>query len=505
MLFPDKLKTLMDITHTSNKVLAKHLIVDPSMISQLRTGARNISKKNDNLKNMADYFASRCNSESRIIELQNIIDDEDLNSDCTVAELSDILFRFLSEDVTTKTASKRVIDEIFKTNPHMRRTELPPVDMPDKTLLVCHNIDEKKKYMNLLFEYYMSLEKPDIIYFSSEEIVEWVYNDPEYYENFRSWCLSLIEKGFTIIRIMKPMENKEHFLKNIFLWLPIFLTGGVHLYYYPHFRDDMFRQTIITTNNGASYFSSSIAQTDTCYYSFVSTNTALSAAYVRQIKDYLSFCNPSFYVYTTKHDIAETYASILGLSGDRISKSFQLTSVSAPFSEMIEYMSLSDNENYKNVAKALSHFYMTKHRDENKNSIIDMCTIASTEDVINGKVRMNLPGFFKSYPLYYDTALYVMHLKHILYLLNTNPNYHFYPLEDSDFGDYGYDYYPVSVVDNQAMIVSSKDLLVQFTQPEIIRTMYENLFRQAMIRRKYFHSRGEIISLINERIISLTE
>jgi hypothetical protein len=172
---------------------------------------------------------------------------------------------------------------------------------------------------------------------------------------------------------------------------------------------------------------------------------------------------------------------------------------------MIEYMSLSDNEDYKNVAKALSHFYMTKHRDENKDSIIDMCTIASTEEVVSGKVRMNTPGFFKSYPVYYDTALYVMHLKHILYLLNTNPNYHFYPLVPSDFGDYGYDYYPVSVVENQAMIASSKDLLVQFVQPDIIRTMYENLFRQSMVRKKYFHSRGEIIELINERITSLTE
>jgi hypothetical protein len=505
MLFPDKLKTLMDITHTSNKVLAKHLIVDPSMISQLRTGARNISKKNDNLRNMADYFASRCATESRIMELQNIIDDDNLNNDCSVAELSEILFRFLSEETTTKAASKRVIDEIFKTNPHLRRTELPPINMPDKTLLVCHNVGEKKQYMKLLFEYYMSLEKPEIIYFSSEEIVDWVYDDPEYYENFRSWCLSLIEKGFTIIRIMKPMENKEHFLKNIFLWLPIFLTGGVHLYYYPHFRDDMFRQTIITTSNGASYFSSSIAQTDTCYYSFVSTNTALSDAYIRQIKDYLSLCNPSFYVYNTKHDITETYSAIIGLTGNRISKSFQLTSESAPYNEMLEYMSLSDNDLYKNVAKALSHFYVPKHVEENKDSIIDMCTIASPEDVINGKVRMNMPGFFKSYPVYYDTALYVMHLKHILYLLNTNPNYHFYPLMASDFGDYAYDYYPVSVVENQAMIVSSTDMLVQFVQPEIIRTIYENLYRQAMVRKKYFHSRGEIIALINERIVSLTE
>jgi hypothetical protein len=503
MLFPDKLKTLMDITHTSNKVLAKHLIVDPSMISQLRTGARNISKKNDHLKNMADYFASKCNSDSRIIELQDVIDDENLNSECTVTELSDIIFRFLSDDTTSKTKSNQVITEIFKANPRIRRTDLPPVEMPDRSLMVCHDTEEKKEYMKLLFEYFMSMDKPDVIYFSSEEIVDWIYNDPVYYSNFRSWCLSLIEKGFTFIRIMKPMENKEHFLRNILLWLPIFLTGGVHLYYYPHYRDDIFRQTIITANNSASYYSSSIAKTDTCYYSFVSTNPSLASAYVRQLKDYLAMCKPSMYVCSTRQDVSEAFLKIASLSGDRITKSFNLSSDSLPYNEMLEYMSLSDNEIYKSAAKVLAKLYNQRSESQVKHSVIDMCTLATADEVLSGKVRLYIPGYMNPVPIYYDKALYSMHIKHILYMLNTNPNYHFYPLEANDFGEYGSDYSPITVVDNQAVLVATDNMTIHFTQPDIIRTLYEHLYMQATTRSKYYHSREDIIKMLTERLRSL--
>jgi hypothetical protein len=475
------------------------------MISQLRTGARNISKKNDHLKNMSEYFASRCNSESRIIELQDVIDDENLNSNCTVTELTDIILKFLSEENVRNATSHKVISEIFKTNPRIRRTELKPIDIPDRSLMVCHNTAEKKEYMKMLFEYYIAMDKPDVIYFSSEEIVEWIYDDPEFYDNFRSWCLTLLEKGFTFIRIMKPLENKEHFLKNILLWLPIYLTGGVHLYYYPHFRDDIFRQTIVTVDNSASYYSSSIAKTDTCYYSFLSTNPSLSTAYVRQIKDYLSMCKPSMDVCTDKQEVADAFVDLLSLSGDRITKSYNLSSESLPYSELVEYMSMSGNEAYRNAAKVITRLYNTRHGIESKTSIIDMCTIASTEDVINGKVRLFLPGYINSTPIYYDATLYTIHLKHILYLLNTNPNYHFYPLDAKDFGEYSDDYWPVSVVDGQSMLISSEQVVLHFVQHDIIRTLYESLYNQALVRQKYFHSREEIISLISDKIESISK
>ncbi len=119
MVFSDKLKILMEITETSNKVLAKHLIVDPSMISQLRTGARNITKKNSHLQKMSFFFAERCQSTERLEALYELIRNEELKEDCNISRLNDIIFAFLSdttsEEITAQPAyyAQNSKDDIF--------------------------------------------------------------------------------------------------------------------------------------------------------------------------------------------------------------------------------------------------------------------------------------------------------------------------------------------------------------------------------------------------------
>lgn len=497
MVFSDKLKILMEITGTSNKALAKHLIVDPSMISQLRTGARNITKKNSHVKNMADYFANKCQTPSRLLALNELIRNDAINEDCSITRLSDIIYEFFINDSTDDfdTSSPYHADtELFKNNPRIRKSGLTPHGLSDKSLLVCHNIEEKKDYMKRLFEYFMTLKTPNTIYFSSEEVVDWIYNDSEFYDNFRSWAISLIDKGFTFVRIMKPMENKEHFLENFLLWLPIYMTGHVNLYYYPHFRDDIFRQTIITLDNAASYYSSSIARTNTCYYSFLSSDRTLSSAYVRQIRDYLALCKPSMYICKTEQNIAVAFSRLMSMPGDRITKSYNLSPESIPYNEVLEYMASSDNEMYQLAAKKVRSIYSITDNADTGYSTVDMCTLASVEDIVSGKVRLQLPGFVNKNPIYYNAELYAIHLGHILHMLETNSNYHFYPLSPSDFGEYSDDYAPISVLDNQAMLIVTQDNVLHFTQPDIIHTLYEHLYNESRLHSKRLGSRDKIIS-----------
>jgi hypothetical protein len=151
----------------------------------------------------------------------------------------------------------------------------------------------------------------------------------------------------------------------------------------------------------------------------------------------------------------------------------------------------------------MTRLYSTRRQVENKSSIIEMSTVASTDDVINGRVKLYLAGFTSQEPVYYDAALYAMHLRNILNMLITNPNYNFYPLEVSDFGEYGSDYCPISIVDGQAVLVTNDTLMLHFVQHDIIRTLYEDIYNQALVRKKYFQSREEVIALLNERLDSI--
>jgi hypothetical protein len=498
----------MEITGTSNKALAKHLIVDPSLISQLRTGVRNVTKKNSHVKNMSFYFAEKCQTQSRMLALYELIGDKNLNGDCGITQTSDIIYNFLINDNRDEWDSMLQYQagiELFKSNPRIRKAELIPQEAPAGTFVLCHNDEEKKEHMKKLFEHFMAMKSPDVIYFSSEEIIDWIYNDPVYYNDFRSWCITLINRGFSFVRIMKPMENKEYFLKNILLWFPMYMTGHVHLYYYPHFRDDIYRQTIITIDRAASYFSSSIARTGNCYYSFFSNDQELSAAYVKQLKDYLTFCKSSIHVYKREKDITEAFSELVSLPGDRITKSYNLSPESIPYKAMINYMENSDSPEHRHGAEIIKHIYTAAEKNKVDSVIIDMCTLASADDVKNGKVRIQLPGLVNSAPVYYNAKLYAIHLRNVLSMLETNSNYHFFPIYPADFGEYSDDYAPISVVDNHTMLLVTPENVIHFTQPDIIHTLYEHLYREAKIRANRSHSRDEVMEEIRELLRQLED
>jgi hypothetical protein len=96
-----------------------------------------------------------------------------------------------------------------------------------------------------------------------------------------------------------------------------------------------------------------------------------------------------------------------------------------------------------------------------------------------------------------------MHLRHILNLLNTNPNYNFYPIDPSDFGEYNNDYSPVSVIDNHAVLAVSDTTVLYFTQPDIVRTLYEHLYNQSQVLAKYFQKRDDVIKMLSDLLIRI--
>lgn len=72
MTFAEKLTFLMHISETTNKELAKVLSVDPSMISLMKTGKRNLSKKLEQAKKIAAHSARQCSAPYHMIPAAGI-------------------------------------------------------------------------------------------------------------------------------------------------------------------------------------------------------------------------------------------------------------------------------------------------------------------------------------------------------------------------------------------------------------------------------------------------
>jgi hypothetical protein len=455
---------------------------------------------------MSFYFAERCQSQDRLEDLYELTRNEELKGDCDITRLNDIIFSFLSDTTLEELNSppkyvmRHVGTDLFKTNPRIRETKLEPRSHTEQSYIFSQNNEEKKECMKKLFESYLALPSPDVIYFSSEEIVSWIYDDPVFYNDFRAWCIELVNKGFSIVRIMKPLGNREMFLENLLLWFPMFMTGHVHLYYYPHYRDDIFRQTSITVKDSASYISGSLARTGMCYYSFFTSDPAVSDACIRQMKDYLAICRPSFYICKTEQEITDAYSQMMLVAGDRITKSYNISPECIPVEEMIDYLAKSDNEEYRAVGRNISNLYSAVNHVKSNVNVFDMCTLATPDEVRAGKVILQIPGFVNQTRIRYDLNLYVMHLKNILNKLENDPQYHFYELSRAEFGEYSGDYSPISVVENRGAILINERNVLHFVQPEITRTLYEHLYNQAYEHGKNTADRNETINRIRKLI-----
>ena len=96
MNFSDKLVFLLSVTHTSNIKLAKAINVDPSMISRLRKGRRNIPRNINHIKAMAKYFAKRCNGEYQRFTLAEILGMERIRTFTEEQLIEDVLLEWLS-------------------------------------------------------------------------------------------------------------------------------------------------------------------------------------------------------------------------------------------------------------------------------------------------------------------------------------------------------------------------------------------------------------------------
>jgi hypothetical protein len=207
----------------------------------------------------------------------------------------------------------------------------------------------------------------------------------------------------------------------------------------------------------------------------------------------------------SEEDIAEAFSNIMTLTGDRITKAYHLSPETIPYADMLEYLEHSKNPEFLEASRTVRRLYTASSMQTSDNIIIDMCSLATASDVKRGRVKLQLPGYVNHKSFHYNEKLYCMHLRNILHLLETNPKYYFYPLDPADFGEYKEDYYPISIVDNQAMLLVSDECVLNFTQPEIIHTLYEHLYNQSRIQAKHSKGRDTTIETIRNLIAELEE
>lgn len=424
MTFAEKLVLIMNITDTSNKTLAKHLNLDPSRISQLRTGIRKKPKNSETIDRMASYFAKQCKLESRRLALSEALGRTNIKYAKREEQLTTILQHWL-------------IGESYDTIEILDRFSepIPPQEDYPGTYVSSHYTKDfygnegKRTAFLMAYNHLITLEKPTTIYLISDGKDDWYAEDASYADKMYSLRNELIHRGFHFVQIIRQTTFSTSLYDLMLRWIGSYQTGNVHPYYYPRLRDNTFCHSMLVCPGEVSVFSTSFLNQSQNHYTTLSTIPETTQALHSIFRDYYEMCKPALAMHVMQERMHHCLINFALSEANRLQKNRSLSIESMPVRELIPHFFKIDPELGNVVSELFKSMYSVIDADiAYSYESLDLCPLPTASQVCNGEVPIYLPGVHTENTLYYTPETFVLHLRNILRLLDERPNYHFIPI-----------------------------------------------------------------------------
>lgn len=520
MKFNEKMVFLMETTGTSNKVLATNINVDPSMISLLRTGKRGKPRNEEHLHAMANYFASQFQTMYQRETLSEVIGQFNLKYKSNYLDIAPVLFEWLRNDnyqppgtiERTLAGLHKLYDEINSSavsdqEPYLPNTfteePLSAGSLPKETMIFYED-SGKMKAISLF--HHLLLQNPKetfTLYFTSDESNGWYLDNQNIHRDVIFWK-KLIDQTHCRICLILPPSSSPIFLDILAEWLPLFLTGQIDVYYYPRTRDRVYRRTMMVVKNKAALFSDSIDSAMTSGFSVFTMDRELINTNLAMFQGFLAKCQQTFQVHFALPEIQACFMKYVSIEADSIMISHTLPQSSMPlscmqlmFSKEIKKDSAVQPEK-SSPAAAYQNFRDSAERRYREHVTIEISVLSSYEEVLDQKVNQYYPGNNTDQQYIYTPETYVMHLKNIVCLLKTYPNYYFIPYRNDP-----YQMDTIIVKPNRYALICEHVQpirVMEIEQPALIQPFYE--FLTNIADRSHYSGIGKrrIISQLEDLI-----
>ncbi len=239
-VFGRKLGILMELAELSNSRLSKAVNVDPSYISRLRAGGRQIKRSNKLPKRICDILAARLIEKDCLNELSMMI-SLPVGSFGT-EELSDRLLRWLSErDSPDDLIIVRQFIRSLENFP--AQFELPELPIDDKCVFSDSYFGTeglRQAVVRFLCQALRNESRELMLY--SDAGLEWLGNN--FLTRWTALMTACIKKNTRIKIIHNVDRNACELLTAITDWLPLYMTGLIEPYYCVRKQGERFGCTI---------------------------------------------------------------------------------------------------------------------------------------------------------------------------------------------------------------------------------------------------------------------
>lgn len=442
--FSIKLNKLMELENITNTKLAKAINVDASLISRWRNGKRQINKNACYVEDISKYFAVRATAEYKkiaLLQFMGIPVSKDLENEKYIEKE---MIKWLKNDKNmeydamegffskiSNMGSEDDIENIRNMNSHVISSNTKIAEALDCQKIYVGNKGKRAATLVFLTEILKSNTKTPLLLYSDEDI-NWLIEDSEFIKVWNILLIKILMKGHKIKIIHTVNRNVQEMIYAIEKWLPLYMVGDIEPYYYPKYREDVFKKTMFVAPNIIAVNSQSVDN--------ISGTTVIideQSALENQVilfNNYIKKCRSLMKIFKGQdiingfHIRNEFYAQ----EGDTLYKSSSLSLDTIPI-KLLEDILTEENilESDKELilnAQEVQNTAFIKNIENNKYS--EFIYIPETSEIEAGKVIISHSNMMFGRPIYYKREQYIGHLKNIIMLLNKYKNYNVYILQD---------------------------------------------------------------------------
>ncbi len=497
MTFNDKFKFLMNITNTNNTTLAGAISVDNSAVSLYRNGKRKCPRDKDVVKRMADYFANAIKLDYQRKALALASDYSRFNHQRPLSEYSDMLYQWLTD---TLPMPDTIVDTILNENviapDNSNNHGINTIDISPDSTSILYRQKGKRHAIFSFIDYLLSLDETGTIYVWIDDDIYSIFDNKDILNSLQKLIMKLLDTGYEICQISPSPVNTTQFFEEFFYWIPAYLTGRVKSYYYPRMRDNLFSKISIIYPEHIAVYSDCLSTIAENSFTVLTTESAVTAIKANEFNTFLSYCRPAMNIYESAEDVSKCFHKYLSMPVGHIQKGLSLPPAAMPDELMIQFLTYNPDSLGLSLRTAYQHNSVF---DEMRN--IDICPLATVEQVVDGHVPVVFPVVKQNVPIYYTPKTYAAHLRNIIEIMDAHPNYFFVPI----------DYEPddnVCIIVNEgsgAMLIRTAvpSMVLDFNHPQLTDNFQEYLYRIANKVGYTDINRKKIRSQLKELINSL--
>ena len=505
MTFAEKIVFLMQLTSTSNKQLAEAVKVDPSLISRFRNARRDAPKNTNYTKAMADYFAKKCDGLYQRLALSEAMGRKHLQLQTEASQLSLILFDWLTDRRDQVGSFFHTFERFSLADPVAEARQAAPLPAPksDSRCFAYYGNEGKRGAVDAFVSHLMSLDTRGTILLSTDESMEWLFEEPAYLSRLQEKMMLLLKRGFRMCRIGAPLVTADQAFDSLSRWLPLYMTGQVDSFYYPRLRDGLYRRTLILLPGAAAVVSASTGDQLVSRATLFTSDQRLTNAFAEDFQDILAKCRAMMTTYSTAVSAAELLRCISQFEsdrGDRIQQSSSLSSITAPPELIRLSVEGIPEDEATSIAAAMMKAQELFRQSLSEYEVTDIHSLATADAVRAGKVPVSVAYLRSEPPFCYTPETYACHLQSILEHMERYRNYHAILLPQSA------DTHVLMVKEGrQALLLRPDTPLVVFeiSQPNIAEACREYLLRRAETALSPAMQRHDAISTIKHLIQEL--